>query len=161
MILIRIYWNYGSVAHSFCKVQWKTLHFFGSELCDLKTICLQFSLMRWGKWEDRKPQLANEIHPKGIGVGHTSQQGSQEVEVRVLLFNVHLCDVRLHYSKTTASANVWICAFHLITVIQIISLSETGKVTLSHQKTVLGQCFSMEEFEWKYLIAFNGKIMND
>lgn len=76
-----------------------------------QTICLQFFLMRWGKWEDRKPQLANEIHPKGIGVGLTSQQGSQEDEGSVLLFNVRSCDVQLHHSQTTASANVWICSW--------------------------------------------------
>lgn len=98
-------------------------HYISLEV-NSQTIRLQFFLMRWGKWEDRKPQLANEIHPKGIGVGLTSQQGSQEDEGSVLLFNVRSCDVQLHHSQTTASANVWICSFHLITLIQIISRSK-------------------------------------
>lgn len=84
--------------------------------------------------------------PRESATASLHSRDPEQPMLRVLLFNVHLCDVQLHYSKTTAFANVWICIFH----VQIITQNKS--VPLSHHKNS----------SWPmYVNGVGIKIMND
>lgn len=80
MNLIRIYRNCGSVAHSFCKVRWKTMHFFGSGFVNNLPAVLSDEMREMrgqeatvSKWET--PQGNRRRPPSAAGIHKSRSRG--------------------------------------------------------------------------------------